>query len=263
MAALDIVDVSKSFAHRHGMTAILRNVSLSVAEGEFISLVGRSGCGKTTLLRICGGFVRADVGSVFAGSAPVAGPGSDRGMLFQHPMLFPWLTVLDNTLFGPRATGKVTAATRDRARELLRIVGLSGFEQHYPKQLSGGMMHRAAFARAMMAEPRILLMDEPFGALDALTRAGMQQFLLDLWERRRFTVVLVTHDVEEAVLLSDRVAVMASNPGEFVETITIPLPRPRSYEMSETTEFVALKRRVRQAVERARGVSVAIGAAAR
>ncbi len=262
MAALDVANVSKSFAHGRSATEILRDVSLNVADGEFIALVGRSGCGKTTLLRIFGGFVRADSGTVLAGATPVTGPGSDRGMLFQHPMLFPWLTVLDNTLFAPRAAGTVTAQTRDRARELLRIVGLSGFELHYPKQLSGGMMHRAAFARAMMAEPRILLMDEPFGALDALTRAGMQQFLLDLWENRRFTVVLVTHDVEEAVLLSDRVAVMASNPGQFVETIPIALPRPRHYEMSETAPFVELKRRVRQAVERARGGGGAIGARA-
>jgi len=259
MAALELSDVSKSFAHGRKRTQILRDISLSVADGEFISLVGRSGCGKTTLLRIFGGFVRPDAGTVLADSAPVSGPGSDRGMLFQHPMLFPWLTVLDNALFGPRAAGTMTTETRARALELLQIVGLAGYELHYPKQLSGGMMHRAAFARAMMTEPKILLMDEPFGALDALTRAGMQQFLLDLWERRRFTVVLVTHDVEEAVLLSDRVAVMAANPGEVVETIAIPLPRPRNYEMSETVEFVDLKRRVRRAVERARGGAAAVG----
>jgi NitT/TauT family transport system ATP-binding protein len=262
MAALELSNISKSFVHGRSRTQILRNISLSVADGEFISLVGRSGCGKTTLLRIFGGFVRPDTGSVLADSVPVSRPGSDRGMLFQHPMLFPWLTVLDNALFGPRATGRLTAETRDRAVELLQIVGLAGFERHYPKQLSGGMMHRAAFARAMMSEPGVLLMDEPFGALDALTRAGMQQFLLELWERRRFTVVLVTHDVEEAVLLSDRVAVMSSNPGEFVEMIEIPLPRPRRYETSETVEFVDLKRRVRRAVEQARGGAAAVGLSA-
>ncbi|MGH7101844.1 MAG: ABC transporter ATP-binding protein [Acetobacteraceae bacterium] len=252
MAGVEIRKVSKRFVHSRGVVEILRDISLHVKEGEFVSLVGRSGCGKTTLLRIVGGFVRPDQGSVLVDDALVRGPGSDRGMLFQHPMLFPWLTVLDNALFGPRAEGACTAGTRQRALEVLRIVGLAGFEFHYPKQLSGGMMHRAAFARAMMVDPKILLMDEPFGALDALTRANMQQFLLDLWQRRHFTVVLVTHDVEEAVLLSDRVAVMASAPGEIVETIPIPLPRPRIYEISESIDFVALKRRVRQAVERAR-----------
>lgn len=259
MAGVDIRNVSKRFQHHQGVVEILRNVSIGVEEGEFVSLVGRSGCGKTTLLRIVGGFVRPDTGSVLVDQVPVSGPGSDRGMLFQQPMLFPWLTVLDNTLFGPRAEGTFTASTKERALELLGIVGLAGFEFHYPKQLSGGMMHRAAFARAMMVDPKVLLMDEPFGALDALTRAGMQQFLLDLWERRRFTVVLVTHDVEEAVLLSDRVAVMASQPGELVELIPIPLPRPRTYEISESAEFVDLKRRVRQAVERARGGTSVIG----
>ncbi len=258
MADVELKRVSKRYVHGRRTTETLRDVSLHVRDGEFVSLLGRSGCGKTTLLRIVGGFVNADGGEVLVDGAPVSQPGSDRGMLFQHPMLFPWLTVLDNTLFGPRATGRNSPAARARAMELLQIVGLGGFEFHYPKQLSGGMMHRAAFARAMMAEPKILLMDEPFGALDALTRAGMQQFLLDLWNRRRFTVVLVTHDVEEAVLLSDRVAVMAAGPGQIVETIPIELPRPRTYEMSETPEFVQLKRRVRQSVEQtpARGAMV-------
>ena len=262
MAAVNVANVSKSFVHGRAPREILHDVSLAVADGQFVSIVGRSGCGKTTLLRIIGGFVAADSGSVLIDSSPVAGPGSERGMLFQHPMLFPWLTVLDNTLFAPRAAGRLTAEARSRALALLHTVGLAGFELHYPKQLSGGMMHRAAFARAMMAEPKILLMDEPFGALDALTRAGMQQFLLDLWDRQRFTVVLVTHDVEEAVLLSDRVGVMASNPGEFVETIDITLPRPRTYEMSETTAFMELKRQVRQAVERARGSAGTVGVGA-
>ena len=259
MSEVDLDQVSKSFSHGRNSTEILRRISLSVKEGEFVSLVGRSGCGKTTILRIIGGFVRPDSGSVRVDGAPVTDPGSDRGMLFQHPMLFPWLTVLDNTLFGPRAAGTYTTETRERALELLDTVGLAGFEMHYPKQLSGGMMHRAAFARAMMADPKVVLMDEPFGALDALTRAGMQQFLLELWERRQFTVILVTHDVEEAVLLSDRVAVMASRPGEIVETVPIPLPRPRHYDISETTTFVELKRRVRQAVENARGGASVIG----
>jgi len=253
MAEVDIRNVSKVFSHGRGSKEVLRNVNLTVRDGEFVSLVGRSGCGKTTLLRIVGGFVHADTGSVLVNANPVLDPGPDRGMLFQHPMLFPWLTILDNTLFGPRAGHKYSRQTRERAEELLRLVGLEGFELYYPKQLSGGMMHRAAFARVMITDPKILLMDEPFGALDALTRVGMQQFLLELWQQQHFTVMLVTHDVEEAVLLSDRVAIMAAEPGELVETVEIPLPRPRTYDMCETTEFVELKRYVRHAVERARG----------
>lgn len=260
MAGVDLRNVSKRYVHQRASVEVLRKVSISVRDGQFVSIVGRSGCGKTTLLRTIGGFVRPDDGSVLVDGAPVRGPGSDRGMLFQHPMLFPWLTVLDNTLFGPRAEGRFSPKSREHALELLCAVGLSGFEFHYPKQLSGGMMHRAAFARAMMVNPKIMLMDEPFGALDALTRMAMQQFLLELWQRRRFTVILVTHDVEEAVLLSDRVAVMASRPGELVETIEIPLPRPRTYDISESTDFVELKRRVRQAVERARTGGSAVDA---
>jgi NitT/TauT family transport system ATP-binding protein len=260
VAGVDLRNVSKRYVHQRASVEVLRKVSISVRDGQFVSIVGRSGCGKTTLLRTIGGFVRPDDGSVLVDGAPVRGPGSDRGMLFQHPMLFPWLTVLDNTLFGPRAEGSFSPKSRERALELLCAVGLSGFEFHYPKQLSGGMMHRAAFARAMMVNPKIMLMDEPFGALDALTRMAMQQFLLELWQRRRFTVILVTHDVEEAVLLSDRVAVMASRPGELVETIEIPLPRPRTYDISESTDFVELKRRVRQAVERARTGGSAVDA---
>jgi NitT/TauT family transport system ATP-binding protein len=262
MAEVDIKSVSKSFHHGRSSKQILRDINLTVRDGEFVSLVGRSGCGKTTLLRTVGGFVGADSGTVLVNRDEVRAPGPDRGMLFQHPMLFPWMTVLDNTLFGPRAEGRCTKQTKQRAIELLRMVGLGGFELHYPKQLSGGMMHRAAFARVMITNPKVLLMDEPFGALDALTRVGMQQFLLDLWERQKFTVMLVTHDVEEAVLLSDRVAIMAAGPGEIDETIDITLPRPRTYDLSETAEFVALKRYVRHAVERARSGSAFVGAQA-
>lgn len=259
MAEVAIGNVSKSYSHWRGSKEVLRNINLAVREGEFVSLVGRSGCSKATLLRIVGGFVRANAASVLVNAAQVREPGPDRGMLFQYPMLFPWLTVLDNTLFGPRAGGTCTGQTKERTLELLRLVGLEGFELHFPKQLSGGMMHRAAFARVMITNPKVLLMDEPFGALDALTRVGMQQFFLELWDRQRFTVMLVTHDVEEAVLLSDRVAIMAAGPGEIVETVPIPLPRPRAYDMCETTEFVALKRHVRQAVERARSGSAVVG----
>jgi ABC-type nitrate/sulfonate/bicarbonate transport system ATPase subunit len=249
MARIELDEVSKSFRHRRKTTPVLDRVSLTVSDGEFVSLVGRSGCGKSTLLRIIGGFLSPDTGEVQVDGQLSCNPGSDRGMLFQQPMLFPWLTVLQSTMFGPRAQGKVTPLVRSRALAMLETVGLVGYEDHYPKQLSGGMLSRAAFARALMAEPKVLLMDEPFGALDALTRAGMQQFLLDLWQQQRFTILFVTHDVEEAVLLSDRVVIMAPSPGRIVDDISISLSRPRTYETSESNEFVLMKRQVRQAVE--------------
>lgn len=250
---IELDGVSRSFTHRGTAVEALHDINIAVGEGEFLALVGRSGCGKSTLLRIVAGFLPADSGTVRLGGISVLGPGSDRGMLFQQPMLFPWLTVLQNTLFGPRAQGENGPLVRQRARDILEDVGLSGFSDHYPKQLSGGMMHRAAFARALMAEPKILLMDEPFGSLDSLTRMAMQQFLLGLWERHRITIILVTHDPEEAVLLADRVAVMASQPGRLTEVISIPLPRPRASAMRDSPEFINLRRQVREAVEHEAG----------
>jgi NitT/TauT family transport system ATP-binding protein len=247
---LSFRSVTKTFqAATETANRVLDEVDLEVDDGEFVCLLGPSGCGKTTLLNIAAGFLSPDSGTVNVGGRRVSGPGPDRCVLFQSPTLFPWLTTKDNVLFGPRARRVPTHNPRPRASELLAAVGLGEFEEHYPHQLSGGMRHRAAFARALINDPTILLMDEPFGALDAITRAGMQEFLLDLWQRTRMTVLFVTHDVEEATLLADRVCVMSTGPGRIVEIVSVGLPRPRNYDMTESAEFVALKRRIRQLVE--------------
>jgi NitT/TauT family transport system ATP-binding protein len=249
--AVRLRDVRKTFrrGRRAGRTA-LDGVSLDVRPGEFLCLLGPSGCGKSTLLNILAGFTNADSGEVLVGGNPVSAPGHDRGVLFQTPNLFPWLTTWQNVLYGPKARGVLTPAVRDEAAELLETVGLADARDAYPHELSGGMRHRAAFARVLINHPGVLLMDEPFGALDAITRAGMQRFLLELWQRRRTTIVFVTHDVEEAALLGDRVCVLSAPPGGTKEVLDIDLPRPRSYDDTETLAFVRAKRRIREVLER-------------
>ncbi len=244
--------VGKSFQARSrlaGARQALDGFDLSVRPGEFLCLLGPSGCGKSTLLQLLAGFSKPDAGEVLVGGEQVDGPGPERGVLFQTPMLFPWLTVLGNVLYGPRARGELTPEVRERANELLETVGLAKSAHAYPHELSGGMRHRAAFARVLINRPQLLLMDEPFGALDAITRVAMQKFLLDLWQRDRITIVFVTHDVEEAVLLGDRICVMSGSPGRTRATFDIDLPRPRDLAVTETLEFVALKRQVREALE--------------
>jgi len=243
--------VSKRFAgrgRRQTRTA-LDGFDLEVREGEFLCLLGPSGCGKSTLLDMLAGFSRPDAGQLTVDGSPVVGPGPERGVLFQTPHLFPWLTTRDNVLYGPRARHQVDAEVRRRADELLATVGLEGAADAYPHELSGGMRHRAAFARVLINRPRLLLMDEPFGALDAITRVAMQRFLLHLWERDRITIVFVTHDVEEAVLLGDRICVMTGSPGRLRATFEVDLPRPRELDVVDTLEFVRLKRQVREALE--------------
>ena len=227
----------------------LDGFDLEVRPGEFLCLLGPSGCGKSTLLNLLAGFSDADGGELLVDGSPVRGPGPERGVLFQTPMLFPWLTTLDNVLYGPKARGERGPEVRRRAVELLETVGLGESQQAYPHQLSGGMRHRAAFARVLVNRPRLLLMDEPFGALDAITRVAMQRFLLHLWERDRMTVVFVTHDVEEAVLLGDRICVMSGTPGRTRAVFDVDLPRPRELEVTDTVEFAHLKRQVRGALE--------------
>ncbi|MCW2776756.1 MAG: transporter related protein [Frankiales bacterium] len=250
--AVQVQGVRRQFAgsRRSGGRVALDGFDLTVAEGEFLCLLGPSGCGKSTLLDLLAGFSEPDGGAVLVGGEPVSGPGPDRGVLFQTPMLFPWLTALDNVLYGPRARGALDDETRERARELLHTVGLGDAVDAYPHELSGGMRHRVAFARVLVNRPRLLLMDEPFGALDAITRVALQRFLLELWQRDRTTIVFVTHDVEEAVLLGDRVCVMSGSPGRTRAVIDVDLPRPRSIDDTETLPFVQLKRRVRQALEK-------------
>jgi NitT/TauT family transport system ATP-binding protein len=244
--ALDISGISKIFRRNGQATHALRGIDLKVRSGEFVCLLGPSGCGKSTLLHIVAGFIAPDAGVALAHGEPLRRPGVDRCVLFQSPTLFPWLTSRDNILFGPRAQGLATAQTRRRADELLEMVGLSEFGDHYPHQLSGGMRHRAALARALINRPRILLMDEPFAALDAITREQMQNFLLDLWQRERMTVLFVTHDVEEAALLSDRVCVMSPRPGRITSIEEIELARPRDEALRDTPEFTALRRTLRE-----------------
>src|SRR5262252_7708275 len=246
--------VGKTFRRAGRRTVAISGVNLRVATGELVCLLGPSGCGKSTLLRIVAGALECDEGSVTVGGRPVAGPTPDRGMLFQSPMLFPWLTTRKNVLFGPRAQRAAGTDERDdpeldaEAGAILATVGLAGFSDAFPHELSGGMQHRAAFARAMVTRPSLLLMDEPFGALDAITRMLMHEFLLRMWERYRITILFVTHDLEEAVMLGDRVAVMGGRPPGIREVIDVPLRRPRQVADADTEEFLAVKRRVRAAL---------------
>ena len=205
----------------------LGEISLSIAEGEFVAILGPSGCGKSTLLYVVGGFVAPSSGTVAVHGKPVTGPGPDRGPIFQEFALFPWKTVLGNVMYGLIEQGVAKAQAESKARALISLVHLTGYENFYPKELSGGMKQRVAIARTLAYGPRILLMDEPFGALDAHTRTGLQHELLEIWERDRKTVLFVTHSVEEAVFLSDRVVVLTRSPGRIKAEVAIDLPRPR------------------------------------
>ncbi|MCZ7657588.1 MAG: ABC transporter ATP-binding protein [Xanthobacteraceae bacterium] len=226
MIAIDAV--SKEFETKGGQRHLaIDDIGLAVADGEFVSILGPSGCGKSTLLYIVGGFVPPSRGSVTVGGKPVTGPGPDRGPVFQEFALFPWKTVLGNVMYGLQQQGVGRTQARERARALLAMVHLEGYESFYPKELSGGMKQRVAIARTLAYRPSILLMDEPFGALDAHTRTRLQNDLTEIWERDRKTVLFVTHSVEEAVFLSDRVVVMTRSPGRIKEIVTIDLPRPR------------------------------------
>jgi NitT/TauT family transport system ATP-binding protein len=225
---ISIDRVTKTFeTARSARHLALSEISLNVADGEFVSILGPSGCGKSTLLYIVGGFVPPSTGVVAVDGKPVTGPGPDRGPVFQEFALFPWKTVLGNVMYGLLERGATRADAEAKARALIGLVHLEGYESFYPKELSGGMKQRVAIARTLAYGPSILLMDEPFGALDAHTRTGMQHELLEIWERDRKTAMFVTHSVEEAVFLSDRVVVLTRSPGRIKETIKIDLPRPR------------------------------------
>ena len=223
-----IEGLTKSFepARRQRHLA-LGDLSLSIAAGEFVSILGPSGCGKSTLLYVVGGFVPPTSGKVVVNGQAVTGPGPDRGPVFQEFALFPWKTVLGNVMYGLLEQGVPKALAESKAHSLIALVHLAGYEHFYPKQLSGGMKQRVAIARTLAYGPKILLMDEPFGALDAHTRTGLQRELLEIWERDRKTVLFVTHSVEEAVFLSDRVVVLTRSPGRIKAMIDIDLPRPR------------------------------------
>jgi ABC-type nitrate/sulfonate/bicarbonate transport system ATPase subunit len=245
VARLTLDRLAMRFRTRRGAeVTALDGISFEVRDQEFAVLVGTSGCGKSTILRLVAGLLAPTAGRVLVDGRAVSGPGPDRGMVFQAYTLFPWLTVQQNVEFGPRIRG-VAGEERGRlAKHYLGQVGLRGFEGVYPKELSGGMMQRVAIARALANDPAVLLMDEPFGALDAQTRTLMAELLLRVWEEAAKTVLFVTHDIEEALLLGDRVFVMTARPGRIREEIKVALPRPRTVDMVTSETFIDLKRRV-------------------
>jgi len=245
---LTVRGVERRFAGATGSTLALQATDLLVAENDFITILGPSGCGKSTLLRIVAGLDHPTAGEVTLDGQRIGGPGADRGMVFQSYTLFPWLTVLDNVCFGLRERGLPRAQQLDIAHGFLAKVGLKGFDRHYPKQLSGGMQQRTALARALANDPRMLLMDEPFGALDHQTRELMQELLLGIWEEQRKTVLFVTHDIDEAVFMGSRVVVMSARPGRIKLDRVVPLAHPRHYSVKTTAAFTALKAELTEAV---------------
>lgn len=242
---LSVRELHIEFPGAKHTTRAVDGIGIEVASGEFISVIGPSGCGKSTLLNAVAGFVQPTSGSVEIDDKRITGPGADRGVVFQQYSLFPWKTVLDNVEFGLKLQGVARQERHEKARHLLKLAGLAAFERHYPHQLSGGMKQRVGIIRALAANPRILLMDEPFGALDTQTRAIMQQILTDLWQTVGISVLFVTHDIDEAIFLSDRVYVMSARPGKIMDVVTIPLPRPRHPDVIGTAEFLEIRAHLR------------------
>ncbi|MDP2066954.1 MAG: ABC transporter ATP-binding protein [Burkholderiaceae bacterium] len=258
MTILEISQVSRTFTSTSGSTVALQATDLHVAENDFITILGPSGCGKSTLLRMVAGLDTPTTGRITLDGQPVSGPGADRGMVFQSYTLFPWLTVLQNVCFGLREKGLPLAQQLDIAHGFLGKVGLKGFENHFPRQLSGGMQQRTALARALANNPRILLMDEPFGALDHQTRELMQELLQGIWEAERKTVLFVTHDIDEAIFMGNRAVVMSARPGRIKCDLPVPIDHPRHYSVKTTPVFTDLKARlteeIRVEVQRAAGL---------
>ena len=245
---LEVRGLHKRYATAQGEVEALRDINFKVHRREFICVIGASGCGKSTLIRILAGLEKHSAGEVLVDGKPVNGPGSDRGMVFQGYSLFPWLTVKGNVMFGPKMSGQNYDSAEREARLWLDLVGLSKFADTYPHQLSGGMRQRVAIARALVNQPRVLLMDEPFGALDAQTRAKMQTHLLEIWRKIDITIIFITHDLDEAVYLADRILVLKPHPGEVLEAIEVPVPRPRSPGQSISPEFRATKARLEELI---------------
>ena len=255
-----VENVSRTFPAVHGGVPVLalQPTSLTVAPNDFVTILGPSGCGKSTLLRIVAGLDRPSTGQVLINGRAVTGPGADRGMVFQSYTLFPWLTVAENIGFGLRERGVPEAQRQEIVTAYIAKVGLRGFENHWPKQLSGGMQQRTAIARALANDPAILLLDEPFGALDNQTRALMQELLLGIWSAERKTVLFVTHDIEEAIFIASRCIVMSARPGRIKADLAIDLPYPRHYTLKTSPEFSALKARLTEEI-RAEAVLAAAG----
>lgn len=236
-------------ASRGPSTLALDSFTLKLQPSEIVSIIGPTGCGKSTVLNILSGFEAASSGSVMLDGKAIEAPGFDRGVVFQRPSLFPWLSVFENVVLGVKSRGLTKADYEPRAYRLLNEVGLSGFERHYPYQLSGGMQQRVQIARALISEPAVLLMDEPFGALDYQTRLLMQKLLLELWHHFKPTILFITHDVGEAIFISDRVIAMTKRPGRVKCEVAVNAPRPRDYDFLSSTEFKDLERELIRAVQ--------------
>jgi len=247
---LKVNDLSKVFNTPKGSTLALNRINFETHRREFLCIVGPSGCGKSTLARILAGLEQHSSGEVLLDGKPVSEPGSDRGMVFQGYTLFPWLTVKKNVMFGLEINGKDRYEAEQQAMQWLQLVGLEKFADCHPHQLSGGMKQRVAIVRALANQPRILLMDEPFGALDAQTRARMQAHLLEIWRKIDITIVFITHDLDEAIFLSDRILVLSAHPGEVQELIEVPVPHPRSPAQVITPEFLATKARLEELIHK-------------
>jgi NitT/TauT family transport system ATP-binding protein len=249
MNKLEARGICKTYTKGEITTDVLRDINLTVRPGEFVSIVGASGCGKTTFLRIVDGLIQPESGQILIDDSLVLRPGHDRGFVFQADCLLPWRTVIDNVALGLELQGKERQTARESALSYIRLVGLQGFENSHPSELSGGMRQRANLARALVIDPKVLLMDEPFAALDAQTREIMQQELLRIWSQERKTVLFVTHQIEEAVYLSDRVIVFTARPGRIKQIVTIALGRPRLFDLKYSPEFTAYVRQIWKLIE--------------
>lgn len=241
---LEAKQLSQVFQQAKTERTVLNQIDLKIYKREFICVIGPSGCGKSTLSRVIAGLDPYTSGELRVNDALVTGPSPERGMVFQGYTLFPWKTVKENVMFGPLMKGESHSLAEVHAREWINIIGLEKYEDQYPHQLSGGMKQRVAIARALVNEPKVLLMDEPFGALDPHTRQKMQKHLMDLWANIDITIIFVTHDMDEAILLADRIVALKANPGEIKEIIEVDLPRPRDIEVMQSAEFKALRQRV-------------------
>jgi len=241
---MEVKGLTRTFRSHHGEVTALKNIDLKIHKREFVCVIGPSGCGKSTLIRILAGLEQASQGQVLLDGKEVTKPGPERGMVFQGYTLFPWLSVKRNIMFGLLESGMDTNSAEAEARQWIELIGLSRFENSYPHQLSGGMKQRVAIARALANKPKILLMDEPFGALDAQTRAKMQAYLMEIWKNIDITVFFITHDLDEAVYLADRILVLKANPGEVQELVEVPVPQPRHPDQFLSPEFLATKRHI-------------------
>lgn len=245
---LEVSSLHKSFSTPQGDITALKDINFKVHRREFVCVIGPSGCGKSTLIRILAGLESPTSGKMLLNNEEVQGPCPDRGMVFQGYTLFPWLTVKENVMFGLLRSGKGKRTAEQEALQWIDLIGLSKFTKSYPHQLSGGMKQRVAIARALANQPKILLMDEPFGALDAQTRAKMQAYLLEIWQNIDITILFITHDLDEAVYLADRILVLKANPGEVEEVIEVPVPHPRKPDQFLSDEFLATKKRLEELI---------------